>query len=144
MLYLFHIKNNIKFNFKIKNMKSLNKSLLTIGAISLPVIASAQQVTYGRPIIEALSTVQLIFNILNVLLPALAVLLFFWLVISFIWKKTQGTAKAEDNASLVWGIIALAVIFGVYGLVRLTASFVGVNTDGSTRITAPSLPQVAR
>lgn len=126
-------------------MKALQKTL-TIGAVAgLPVAALAQQVTYGRPIVEALSTVQLIMNILNILLPAAAVLVFFWLVIQFIWNRMKGnTDKQGSSANLVWGIIALAVIFGVYGLVRLTASFVGVNTDGSTRITAPSLPQVAR
>lgn len=123
-------------------MKALQKSLATSALLGLPVAALAQQVTYGRPIVEALSTVQIIMNILNVLLPAAAVLIFFWLVIKFIWDRSKGK---ETNASgLLWGIIALAVIFGVYGLVRLTASFVGVNTDGSTRITAPALPQVAR
>jgi hypothetical protein len=125
-------------------MKAFQKSLLTASVVSLPAFALAQQVTYGRPIVEALSTVQLIFNILNVLLPAAAVLIFFWLVITFIWKKMGNGDGKADAGSLLWGIIALAVIFGVYGLVRLTASFVGVNTDGSTRITAPSLPQVAR
>jgi hypothetical protein len=123
-------------------MKALQKSLATSALLGLPVAALAQQVTYGRPIVEALSTVQIIMNILNVLLPAAAVLIFFWLVIKFIWDRSKGK---ETNASgLLWGIIALAVIFGVYGLVRLTASFVGVNPDGSTRITAPALPQVAR
>jgi hypothetical protein len=123
-------------------MKALQKTLAITVIAGLPVAALAQQVTYGRPIVEALSTVQLIMNILNILLPAAAVLVFFWLVIKFIWNKSQG--KDTDASSLLWGIIALAVIFGVYGLVRLTASLVGVNTDGSTRITAPSLPQVAR
>lgn len=123
-------------------MKALQKTLAITAVAGLPVAALAQQVTYGRPIVEALSTVQLIMNILNILLPAAAVLVFFWLVIKFIWNKSQG--KDTNASSLLWGIIALAVIFGVYGLVRLTASLVGVNTDGSTRITAPSLPQVAR
>lgn len=126
-------------------MKALHKTLLIAGVATFPAATFAQQVTYGRPIVEALSTVQLIMNILNILLPAAAVLVFFWLVIQFIWNRMKGnTDKQGSSSNLVWGIIALAVIFGVYGLVRLTASFVGVNTDGSTRITAPALPSVAR
>jgi hypothetical protein len=123
-------------------MKALQKTLVTAALVGAPVVALAQSITYGRPIVEALSTVQVIFGILNVLLPAAGVLIFFWLVIKFIWDKSQG--KDTSASGLLWGIIALAVIFGVYGLVRLTASFVGVNTDGSTRITAPALPSVSR
>jgi hypothetical protein len=126
-------------------MKALQKTLITATLVGAPAVTLAQSITYGRPIVEALSTVQVIFGILNVLLPAAGVLLFFWLVISFIWNRMKGnTEKGGSSGNLIWGIIALAVIFGVYGLVRLTASFVGVNTDGSTRITAPALPSVSR
>jgi hypothetical protein len=124
-------------------MNTKQKALTLITLSSLPTFSFAQtQLTYGRPIAEGLASIQYFIQLLNVILPSLAVIIFFWLVVKFIWDKSKG--EKGDPKSLLWGIVALAVLFGVYGLVRLMASFVGVNTDGNTRITAPALPTQAR
>lgn len=121
-------------------MKALQKTL-AIGAVAgLPVAAFAQQLKYGQPFVEAFGTANVLLQMATYFLYGLGVVTFLYLVIKFIWAKANG--KDTDSSSLIWGIIALAVMFGVYGLIRLTASIVGVNTDGSTKITAPSLPQV--
>lgn len=124
-------------------MRNLTKTLLIGGAALVPALSFAQaQLTYGRPVAEALTTVQYIISLLNIILPSAAVIVFFWLIVRFIWNKSR--SEKADTGGLVWGLVALTVLFGTYGLVRLMASFVGVNTDGSTRITAPALPTQAR
>jgi hypothetical protein len=124
-------------------MKVTSKSLLIGGLLSAPALSMAQaQLTYGRPLVEGLTTVQYLIQLLNIILPSAAVILFFFLVAKFIWSKIFG--GDTKPTTLLWGLVALAILFGVYGLVRLLGSFVGVNTDGSARITAPALPQQAR
>ncbi len=118
----------------------MNK-FLGLSLLSLPAMSMAQgQLTYGRPIVEAAGTVQYLISLLSIIIPSAAVVVFFFLVFLFIWKKVRGEEDKNGGKNLLWGVVALTVLFGLYGLIRLFGSVVGVNTDGSTRIVAPSLP----
>lgn len=125
-------------------MRNLTKTLLIGGAALVPALSSAQaQLTYGRPVAEALTTVQYIISLLNIILPSAAVILFFLVIAAYLWGKLRGQ-EVVKGTTILYSLIAVTVLFATYGLVRLMAAFVGVNTDGSTRITAPALPTQAR
>ena len=68
------------------------------------------------------------------LLFAMAAAVFVWGVVKFI--GTQESAEREKGKQfMVWGIVALAVMFCVWGLVRVLGGTFGVNS------VIPQLPQ---
>jgi len=73
-------------------------------------------------------------------LLTLALLAFFWGMIKYI--KSQGTDKKEGKDIMIWGIIGLAVMVSVWGLVNLVVGTLGVNQNST--ITVPQIPGTAR
>ncbi|MBP6866164.1 MAG: hypothetical protein KBC12_01315 [Candidatus Pacebacteria bacterium] len=57
------------------------------------------------------------------LIFAVAFLFFFWGVVQYVLNPTQ-EAKDKSKGYMIWGIIGLAVMFSVYGLIRLVTSVV--------------------
>ena len=69
---------------------------------------------------------------------ALAVVMFIWGVVKyFIINADEEKKRAEGKQFMVWGIIALAVMLSVWGLVGVLKTTFGINTGASV------LPQVA-
>jgi hypothetical protein len=75
-------------------------------------------------------------NMLVPLLIGLAVVVFFVGLVKYIWGGAE--AKASAISSMVWGVIAIAVMVSIWGLVGLLAGMAGVENVSST--TAPALP----
>jgi hypothetical protein len=67
------------------------------------------------------------------LLMSLAVLIFFWGVIQYIWGVREGDAgKAKvGNAFMGWGLVALFVMFSVYGIIKFSQRILGI--EGTTK-----------
>lgn len=79
-------------------------------------------------------------NILNKIIPVvivLGVLYFVWGVVSFVLAGDE-EAKTAGRDRMIWGIIGLVVIVGMWGLVRIVANT--FNLDNSTRIELPTVP----
>lgn len=69
------------------------------------------------------------------LIFAMAVAMFLWGVVQFTIKDSE-EAKDKGRNLMVWGIIALTVMMGVWGLVGIVGSTFRLNTT-----ILPSLPQ---
>ena len=79
-------------------------------------------------------------NILNSVIPILIVLG----VVYFVWGVIQyviggdAESKAAGRSTMIYGIIGLAVIIAMWGLVNILITSFGLNTN--TVITTPGLP----
>lgn len=100
-----------------------------------PFLASAQLVQTGT----LLMTIK---NFINIyLIPivfSLALLLFFWGVVKYIWSEGQG--KAQGKQIMVWGVVALFVMTSIWGIVR----FLQVDILGGTSPSSVPIPTIGR
>jgi hypothetical protein len=123
-------------------MKKAYSKLLFSSVLAFPVVTFAAS-PFLKPVKDVLGDMEIFINFLNWALPALGVLVFFGLIIIFILNKMQITKLGEvKNSSLLWGLVGLACMFAVYGLIQLIGALFGIDTNRAKTITAPSLPQV--
>lgn len=68
-----------------------------------------------------------------------AVVAFFFGIVQFIWASREGKEQevAKGKEFMLWGLIALFVMFSVWGIVKFAQSFFGPEMS-STNITVPS------
>ncbi len=81
-------------------------------------------------------------QILNAVVPvliALGVVYFVWGVITYVISSDE-EAKTAGRNRMIFGIIGLAVIIGLWGLVNVLRGTFGVNNN--TTITIPTVPVV--
>lgn len=101
---------------------------LTTGSLSLfPLIASAQTFT---------SVINTISNIVNQLIPlflALALLAFFWGLITYIWKSGDAEAQEQGKNIMIAGIVGLFVMVSIWGIIGIIANTFGIQTGGTVR-----------
>ena len=72
------------------------------------------------------------------ILAALALLVFFWGLVKYIAKADDEKAKESGKNTMVWGIIALFVMFSVFGLVRFLQNSFGIDENRG----APPIPTI--
>ena len=62
------------------------------------------------------------------LIFALAVVMFVWGVVQFVINSDEEAKKAKGKQFMIWGIVALTVMLGVWGLVGLLGSTFNIDT----------------
>ncbi len=72
-------------------------------------------------------------------LVALALALFIWGAVVFIFTSDSDQAREGGKQRMIWGIVALFVIVSVWGLVALLQQIFGVDGDLGS-ISAPAVP----
>lgn len=127
-------------------MKKLFVKLLVSVGVLVPAYVYAAS-PFLKPVKDLLGDLEIFIQFLNWALPALGILAFFLLIIAFIAMKMHlniGLKLDETKAGrqIFYALVALAVMFAVYGLIQLIGALVGVDTNRAKTITAPSLPQV--
>jgi len=70
------------------------------------------------------------------LIFALAFMMFLWGVVQYVLNSDEEAKKAQGRQFMIWGIIALFVMFSVWGLVGILGETFGVTTN-----VIPRLPQ---
>ncbi|OGG68912.1 hypothetical protein A3E65_02450 [Candidatus Kaiserbacteria bacterium RIFCSPHIGHO2_12_FULL_56_13] len=60
-----------------------------------------------------------IVNPLMLLLAAGAFIAFLWGVVQFIMHAGDETKRKEGKEAILWGLVGLVIIFGVYGILNL-------------------------
>ena len=69
-----------------------------------------------------------IVNPIILLLAAGAFVAFLWGVFEFIRHAGDSSARAEGQRAILWGIVGLVIIFGVYGILNLALGTFGLST----------------
>lgn len=116
----------------MKKFSTISAVIFTSLAM-FPLIASAQtgpSVAAGigtlNGLIQLLTTT--VVKSLATLLLSLALLAFFWGIVEYIWGKRQGNGDKvkAGNEFMTWGLIALFVMFSVYGIIKLAQNILGM------------------
>ncbi len=113
-------------------MKKLIKTLLPAVLLITPVVTFAQLGGLGNLLGEARMLVRGSIP----LLVGIALLIFFWGLVKFIFAQGSETAKADGKKVMLWGLIALFVMVSVWGIVRFMQDALLSGTDFS----APPVP----
>ncbi|MDP3763842.1 MAG: hypothetical protein Q8Q92_04380 [bacterium] len=97
----------------ILDMNKLMKIIVAV-LIVFPATIFAQ----GR-IVFMLTDVKYIINTLIIVVAAIALLVFFWGLVRFIFKiGGSEDAVKEGRTLMIWGLVALFVMISVWGIVR--------------------------
>lgn len=80
----------------------------------LPLVSCAQLTQTGGLILSAKGIINTLIGIVG----ALALLVFFWGLVKYIANAGDEKAKAQGRNIMVGGVIALFVMFSVWGIIR--------------------------
>jgi K+-transporting ATPase A subunit len=74
-------------------------------------------------------------SIVNLLLPisvAVALLYFFWGVAQSILHSSEEDARKEGRQKMLWGVVAMFVIFCIYGIISFLGSNFGLTVNNAS------------
>ena|SRR3989344_2219398 len=106
----------------------MKKIIITSAAYLLPAIAFAQGV--NTTLLRLNTATGTLGQVISALIPivfAVALLLFFWGLVKYIWGGAEDKDKAKNL--MIWAVIALFVMSSVWGIVRLLRESVGIDTN---------------
>lgn len=63
------------------------------------------------------------------LIFAIAMVMFIWGVVQYVINSDEEAKKAKGKQFMIWGIIALTVMIGVWGLVGIVGNTFGLDTQ---------------
>ena len=112
----------------------MNKLATSILLLALPLIASAQQL---QPLQNLAGSVGRLVASLVPILVTLALVVFIWGLIRYIWGGTKADHKAGRNI-MIAGLISLFVIVSVWGIIFLAQDALGVNRGAPVQ--SPGVP----
>ncbi len=129
----------------------MKKKLIVLSGLvmsSAPVLALAQITTSGAAtggcdvsetgtLFGILCRIGQLFNAIVPVLIALGVLYFVWGVVTYVISSDE-EAKTAGRNRIIFGIIGLALIIGVWGLVNFLRNTFGL--DNTTNIQLPTVP----
>lgn len=82
----------------------------------------------GESLDQFISNVdKLIINPLIILLFALALLYFLWGLYNFISNQDNEEKKSEGKQSMIWGVIGITIMMGVWTLLNIVLNTFGIN-----------------
>ena len=121
------------------------RSAIVTSLILLPLTVSAQTKVEVSSGISSFGTlIDLLTNTvvksMATLLLSLALLAFFYGLVEYIWAKRQGNGDKvkAGNEFMTWGLVALFVMFSVYGIIKFAQS----TLFGSTNMTEITIPNI--
>ncbi len=96
------------------------KAKIAVGVLlfAVPAVALAAPTTFAGLVDFIISLI----NPLAAILSAVAVLIFFWGIVKYIASGGDEHAHEEGRTLMMWGVVALFVLFSVWGLARILAS----------------------
>lgn len=95
--------------------------------------------TAGTGLLNLLALAQTLVARLVPFLIGLAVVVFFWFLVEFLWKgREDGAKRSEGLKGMGYAILALFVMVSVWGLVGFIGSFLGIGGGGTAP--APGIP----
>lgn len=98
------------------------------GLLALPSIVAAQ--TIGN----VLTTVKTLLNQVIPIVITLAVIYFFYGVAKYVMAAGDEEAQTAGRSIMIYGIIGLVVIVGIWGLVGIIANTFGISTGGTATL----------
>lgn len=101
----------------------IGSTILTAGLLALPAVAGA------ATLLDTLALANTFLNALIGLFITLAIVVFFWGLIKYLWGASSENAH-EGLQLMMWGVIAIFVMVSIWGIIRLLQStFKVTSTD---------------
>ncbi|OHB10713.1 MAG: hypothetical protein A3G05_00970 [Candidatus Zambryskibacteria bacterium RIFCSPLOWO2_12_FULL_45_14] len=115
-------------------MKKLTKTGLIVLA-TLPLIASAQLVGTESLIRRSGVLVQRLITVV----AGIALLVFFWGLVKYIFAQGNETSKADGKKIMGWGIVALFVMVSIWGIIFFIQDEFDLHSVGTG---SPNIPNI--
>ncbi len=80
----------------------------------------------------------LILNPIILLLFGVAFLYFIYGIVKFLTTDAADKAREEARSSILWGIVGMVIMFGVYGIIYFVLKTFGIEPSDITSTTAKS------
>lgn len=126
-----------KINF---NLDSVARFLGFVFVIFTPVVLFAQNSTAKKGLAGFFETIRsLLADSVVPVLFALAFVYFIWGVVQYVLYPDDEGKKTKGKQYMVWGLIALTVMFSIWGLVTVLGDTFGIL--GSSSPAQPKLPE---
>ena len=106
-------------------MKKFYTTFLSL-AVLTPVISFAAAMLTGTA--SFLTSVKGLMNPIIAIMSGLAVVYFFWGMGQFILHAGDPKAVEEGRSKMIWGVVAIFVIFCIFGIVNWLGAQLGVST----------------
>ncbi len=106
------------------------KKIITVLAILVPSAVMAQTLNNVDSLANRLTNIG---NIFLAVLMALAFIFVIWHGVMFIIKAADEEARKAHKSGVIWGIIGLAVILSVWGLVNMLKGSFQTNNAAPTQ-----------
>lgn len=109
----------------------------------IPTLAFAQQLNAGGGVGSNTAantstgialTITTVGNLLGMLIPiilTLAIIYFMWGVLQYVTKGKDASGQAEARNTMLWGIIAIAVMVSIWGLVGILRDTFNISDNGT-------------
>jgi hypothetical protein len=95
----------------------------------------------GNSLLQLLALAQTIVVRLVPFLIGLAIVAFFWFLVTYIWgSNDKPEEKAKSAKSMGWSILAIFVMVSVWGIIAFIATLTGIGHGGGGDEFAPRLP----
>jgi Flp pilus assembly protein protease CpaA len=124
--------------------KGILSAVSAVGTIALPFVVSAQGIVSTTPQQGIIGLIQFANTALNdvmVLFITMAIVVFFWGLIRYIFGSTGGgEAKAASLTTIVYSIIAIFLMVSIWGVIHLLQATFGVGNSNAAE--TPSQIQI--
>ncbi len=121
------------FSFTFSSVTRITAATFSVAAVIVPLSVSA-----ASKINEILTNAQDTLNIILRILMTLAVVIFIWGIVRMIAAAGNATAIKQAKGILLWGIIGIAVMASMTGIVAFLQTYFGVS--GNDTIKVPQFP----
>jgi hypothetical protein len=118
----------------------MKKFIIALVSFS-PLVAFAQYT--AAPVTDATSLGSKITSLFNVAIDVLMALAVLWIIVSVVvWLVDTGEGKAKWRNNALWGIVGLAIILSIWGLVHLLTQTAGLGNNQIQHGDIPTVPVV--
>ena len=114
------------------------KFLLILVSGYAPLIVLAQDFSYYAKFLDGLYKV---LNPLVAVLIGFALIFFIWQIVRYLGAADNEEQRKEAGKFMLWGLVFIFVMAGVWGLVSLIAGTLGSST-GETGRSYPEVPEI--
>lgn len=106
---------------------------LLLGALwALPALALAQTINLA-PIESLFSAASSLIQALVRILITLALVVFFWGLVRYLFYGTSEPRLKEAKTLMIWGLITLFVMVSVWGITEMMQTLLGINKNAPGR-----------
>lgn len=112
------------------------KKIIALSFIFAPFMASAQIAQGASTVSGLIAFLKDTLSTATVLILAAAVVYFLWNVFGYVMSAGDPDERAKKQSGIIWGVVGIAVMVSIWGLVNFLTS--SAKLDTTTR-TAPSL-----